>query len=133
MYETNKIIDTPKQVDALLNQLHHLLDVQHAAAGEQELDHELEWLAEWIEHLVNNNADVEETLDDHAMMMLRTIHSKLAEATMEEQRMQTEIVNTSDAEGKNMATAGALSTTRKEVGTLLQNLRSAPFMRKNKS
>lgn len=107
------------RVDNLLLQLHHILAVHRAELGEQELEHELVWLAEWIEHFRDSSNQPKETIDEHAIAMLDTIYNKLALATSEEQRMQAESPFNSELAERHIT---ALRDTRKDVGNLLNTL-----------
>lgn len=81
-----------REVNDLLAHLHFLLQTHRQELGDQRLDHELEWLEQWIEHYMrdSNNGETPRFMDDDALSMLRSIHKSLAEATAEEQRMQAE-------------------------------------------
>jgi methylaspartate ammonia-lyase len=107
------------QVDNLLLQLHHLLDVHRTELGEQALEHELEWLSEWISHFRSNEHRPEEHIDEHAYALLESIYQKLALATNEEQRMQAESPLNSEQADRHIA---AMRDTRNEVGHLLHIL-----------
>lgn len=106
------------QVDNLLSQMHHILDVHRTELGEQELEHELEWLTEWVEHISKTSTADKEQIDDHALAMLSTIYDKLAEATNEERRMQAESPLDSETANHHL---DAIGDTRKDVGRLMQS------------
>ena len=107
-----------REVDNLLTQLHHLLQAHRAELGEQELDHELEWLTEWIDRFRHGDNVAKQRIDEHALKMLVSIRNTLAQATMEEQRMEAESPLSSPVSEAHTA---AMRDTRREVGMALDS------------
>lgn len=120
-----------REVHSLLSQLDRLLEAHSAELGEQGIDHELEWLKEWIAHYRNGNDHVVRDIDTHALKMLVSIRNTLAQATLEEQRMQAESPLNSDS---SEAHTLALRDTQRDVGLAFESLiKTKRFMPKNKA
>lgn len=107
-----------REVETLLAQLHHLLQAHRAELGEQKLDHELEWLAEWIARFRQGDSAAQQQIDEHAVKMLVSIRNTLAQATIEEQRMEAESPLSSAVSEAHTA---AMRDTRREVGMALDS------------
>lgn len=119
-----------REVDCLLSQLHHLLQAHRAELGEQELDHELEWLTDWIDQFRHGDTAAKKQIDEHALKMLVSIRNTLAQATMEEQRMQAESPLSSPP---SEAHTTALRDTRRDVGNALDSFLKAKDLRPKKA
>lgn len=108
-----------REVDSLLSQLDKLLEAHSAELGDQGIDHELEWLKEWIGRFRNGNNQSKHEIDAHALKMLVSIRNTLAQATLEEQRMQAESpLNSVSSE----AHTTALRDTQRDVGLAFESL-----------
>jgi hypothetical protein len=108
-----------REIDSLLSQLDKLLEAHSAELGEQGIDHELEWLKEWIGRFRNGNEHAKHEIDAHAIKMLVSIRNTLAQATLEEQRMQAESpLNSVSSE----AHTTALRDTQRDVGLAFESL-----------
>lgn len=105
-----------REVDSLLSQLHELLAIHRAELGEQGVDHELEWLTEWIEQFRRSDGSAKKQIDDHALKMLVSIRDTLSQATTEELRMQDESPIASAASEQHTT---ALRDTRRDMGSVL--------------
>lgn len=107
---------TAQESDNLLIQLHHLLDMHRNELGEQQMDHELEWLAEWVTHILSRHFPAPE-LDARATALLQAICESLQRAISEEKRLASESPLHSQLAAQHEL---AMSETRKEVGALLR-------------
>lgn len=111
-----------REVQSLLSQLDRLLDTHSAELGEQGIDHELEWLKEWIAHYRNGKDNTTQDIDAHAVKMLVSIRNTLAQATLEEQRMQAESpLNSVSSEAHTLA----LRDTQRDVGLAFESFAKA--------
>lgn len=110
-----------REVGDLLTRLHLLLQAHRAELGEQHLEHELEWLEHWIDSYTQDaQGQSGSQMDEQALDMLRDIHDTLAEATAEEQRMQSESPLSGNMAEQHLQVLGDTSS---EVDKLLHSMR----------
>lgn len=105
-----------REMDRLLTRLYSQLESHRAELSKEGMDGDLAWLAGWITRFHHGESDAEPQPDGPELKMLASIRNKLAQAVLEEQRMEAESPLSSAASETHTAT---MRDMRREVGRTL--------------